>query len=95
MDIEISPTEVMRCASGIEDAVARLLGDDAPACGGNAGFGFDAAISRFASQMQQTSGTASDAISTTAQDLDASALLLRKVDDDAESGAQALWSRVR
>ena len=45
--------------------------------------------------MQQTSGTAADDISTTAQDLDASALLLRKVDDAAQSGAEALWSKVR
>jgi len=95
MDIEISPTEVMRCASGIEGAVAKLGSDQAPACGGNAGFSFDAAISRFGSMMQQTSSTAADEISTTAQDLDASALLLRKVDDDAQSGAEALWSRIR
>ena len=95
MDIEISPTEVMRCASAIESAVAGLGSDQAPTGGGNAGFGFDAAISRFGSMMQQTSSTAADGISTTAQDLDASALLLRKVDDDAQSGAEALWSRVR
>lgn len=95
MDIEISPTEVMRCASEIETAVGKLGTDEAPRSGGNAGFLFDDAITRFAAQMQQTSTTAATDISTTAHDLDASATLLRKVDDDAGAAAEALWSRVR
>jgi hypothetical protein len=95
MDIEISPTEVMRCASEIEGAVGRLGSDAAPRGGGNAGFMFDEAISRFGDRMQQTSSTAATDITTTAQDLDASATLLRKVDDDSQAAAEALWSKVR
>ena len=95
MDIEISPTEVMRCASVIETVVAGLGSDEAPLCGGNPGFLFDDAINRFASRLQETSTTAVTDISTTAQDLDASATLLRRVDDDATEAAEALWSRLR
>ena len=68
MDIEISPTEVMRCASGIETAVTRLGDTDTPRCGGNAGFMFDDAITRFSSRLQETSGTAATDIGAVVAD---------------------------
>lgn len=95
MDIEISPTEVLRCASSLETAAGQLNRADGPGHPGNAGFLLSDSINRFASRMQETSAQAAQGLTSTAEDLDASATLLRNVDEDSSGAAQALWSRIR
>ncbi|WP_210650929.1 hypothetical protein [Nocardioides sp. SYSU D00065] len=94
MDIEIDPTEVLRSASILETVAAGLEGGSAPAHPGNAGFLLSDAIGRFASQMQTTSDEATAGVRTTAANLDVSATLLRRADDDAGAVARSLWSRI-
>ena len=95
MDIEIDPTEVLRSASTLETVAGGLEGGTGPGHPGNAGFLLSDAIGRFASQMQTSTDEATAGVRTTASNLDASATLLRRADDDSGTVAQALWSRIR
>lgn len=92
MDIDISPTDVIRSADGVAAAAEQLPTDAPPGHGGNDGFRFSAALGEFTAQMQESTRTASQATTGIADKLEASATFLRRVDDDAAEAAHRLWA---
>lgn len=94
MDIEISPAGVIRAADAVATAGEQLAAGDVAGAPGNDGFQFSAAITRFASEMQQSTALAAHNTSATAENLEVSATLLKRADDDAETVAQSLWAKV-
>lgn len=83
MDIDISPTDVIRCADEVLAAAEQLPTDAAPGHAGNDGFRFTDALGEFSTQMHQSTTKASEATTGIADKLEASAQLMRRVDDDA------------
>lgn len=95
MDIEVSPAGVIRSADAVAAAARQLTAGGSPSAAGNDGFMLSGAISQFSSQMQQTTTQAATDAGTTAENLEASATLMRRVDDDVEAAAMSLWSRLQ
>jgi hypothetical protein len=95
MDIDITPSEVLKSADSVDATARRLAQGAEPGHPGNDGFMTSAAISQFAAQMHQTSAQAATDTGGAAEKLEASARLMRRVDDDVESAHRALWSRLR
>lgn len=94
MDIEISPAGVIRSADAVAVTAGQFSGGGAPSAAGNDGFMLSAAMSRYASQMEQTTAQAAKDTGTTAENLEVSATLLRRADDDVEGAAMSLWSKI-
>ena len=95
MDIDITPSEVLRSADSVDAAGRRLAQGAAPGHPGNDGFLLSAAITQFSSQMHETTGQAATSTSGTAERMEATARLMRRVDDDVESAHRSLWSRLQ
>ncbi len=97
MDIEVSPAAVLRCADAVETAAGQLCSGDTPSHAWNDGFTLSAAIGRFATQMQQTTTQAALDTGKTAENLDVSATLLRRVAPRARPRRRASrsWRRRR
>jgi hypothetical protein len=94
MSIDINPSGVMRSADAVGAASQRIASGATAGHPGNDGFTTSAAITQFSSRMHQTSAQAAAETASAAEKLEASAVLMRRVDDVVSDVHRALWSKV-
>lgn len=87
MAIEITPSRVVRSADAVRDQSTILLADDPPDDPGNTGFGTSSALRGWRDRAQREVRALATSTSGLADKLEASAMALRRADDEAAEAA--------